>query len=305
VSLLEVIAMDAPAASEVAGSFDAIWAEILSEKNVHVLNFANRILAGYTLPSDPSPGEPALMHWDASPRAYWANVVGDTGSLVLAIKDTAKFQVAEHVVRKILYYKGTTYAVVPHLKAKVALLCTKCYVWEHHVTICKAKNQFCELCSDAHPTSLHDEHCMECVAEAFILESTVAPLCPCTGAHLKCANCGETGHGPRSQDCRIFKQRSDAQFMKNFSPKIKQGTRVQNTRTKGGVTQVIAERDRLTKAREGTHEIIGVRSYTLRSTQDADPAYRIARWARPELYVEDRLVRPIPVYYCQTRSIYV
>jgi hypothetical protein len=297
--------MDAPAASAVAESFEAMWAEILSEQNVCILNSANRILAGYTSPSNPSPGEPALMHWDASPRARWTNVVSGTSSLVLAVKDTAKFQVAEQVVRKVLYYKGATYAVVPHLRTKVAPLCTKCHVWGHHASICKAKNRFCELCSDAHPTSLHNDHCMEYAAEAFVLGSSVVPACPRSGAHLKCANCGETGHGPRSRECRIFKRCSDAQFMKNFSLKVKQGIRVQNTRTKGGVTQTIAERDCLAKAGEGMHEVTGVCIYTLQSTRDVNSACYIARRTQPGLCVEERIVCLILVYYCQTRYIYV
>jgi hypothetical protein len=69
ISLLEVIAMDTPKVNSTEPSFATIWDEILSDKNVRILNSANRILAGYVAPSDPSPGEPILMHWEASPRA--------------------------------------------------------------------------------------------------------------------------------------------------------------------------------------------------------------------------------------------
>jgi hypothetical protein len=300
VSLLEVIAMDAPKANSTEPSFERIWEEILSDKNVRVLNSANRILAGYVTPSDPSPGEPVLMHWDASPRACWSNVVGGTGSLVLAVKDTSKFQVAERLVRKRLYFNGATYSIVLHLRMKIPLQCSKCHIWGHHDTVCRAKNKFCEVCSDAHPTALHDEHCIKCAAEAFVSDTPNTATCPRTGSHLRCANGGETDHGPRSRDCRIFKKRTDARFMKNFTPAIKQGTRVQNMRTKGGVVQAEAERDWL--ASSGTATVMGVSAPSPPSVSpDTDHGSYLAQWARLGLcVVRGQSVAVIHMYFCHS-----
>jgi hypothetical protein len=287
VSLLKVIAMDALKVNNTEPSFATVWDEILSDKNVRILNSANRILAGYVAPSDPSPGEPVLMHWEASPRARWSNVVGGTGSLVFAVKDTSKFQVAERLVRKQLYFKGATYSIVPHMHAKIPPQCIKCHIWGHHDTVCRAKNKFCKVCSDAHPTALHDEHCAECAAEAFVSDEPRMAACPRTGKHFQCANCGEKGHGSRSRDCRIFKKRTDAHFMKNFTPAIKQGMRVQNTRTRGGVVQAKAERDRLT--RSDTNTVIEVSAPPPQDVSpDADCKSCLARWTQLRLCLMQR-----------------
>jgi hypothetical protein len=204
----------------------------------------------------------------------------------------SKFQVAERLVRKQLYFRGATYSIVPHLHAKILPQCGKCHIWGHHDTVCRAKNKFCKLCSDAHPTALHDEHCTECAAEAFVSETHTAATCPRMGNHLQCANCGKKGHGPRSRDCRIFKKRSDACFMKGFVPAIKQGTRVQNTRTKGGVVQAEAERDRM--ARSGNATVTGVSTVaTMGTPPGTDLETRLARWTRPRLHLIQKLPRAV------------
>jgi hypothetical protein len=285
--------MDTPKAIDVSSSFEAIWNKMLSEKNICILNLANRILAGYTTPADPSPGKPTLMYWEASPRARWTNVVGGTGSLVFAVKDTAKFQVAERFVWKRLYYNGATYVIVPHLCAKIPPQCSKCHVWGHHETICRAKNRFCEICSNAHSTALHNEHCIECAAEAFVSDTPAPAVCPCTGSHMKCANCSEKGHGPRSKDCCIFKMRMDACFMKNFAPAIRQGTRVQNTRTKGGVIQAEAERDRLTCSDNAIVTGVSIALPPGITPRTNLKAY-LARWAQLGLCIVGRPIRAVP-----------
>jgi hypothetical protein len=166
--------------------------------------------------------------------------------------------------------------------------CEVCRAKNKFCEVCRAKNKFCEVCSDAHPTTLHDEHCAECAAEAFVSGTPNTVACPRTGNHLQCANCGEKGHGPRSRDCRIFKKRTDARFMKGFVPAIKQGTRVQNTRTRGGVVQAEAERDCM--ARSGDATVTGVSTNpTLGTPPGTNFGTCLARWARIRLCMIQKL----------------
>jgi hypothetical protein len=86
--------------------------------------------------------------------------------------------------------------------------------------------------------------------------------------------------------------------MKSFTPAIKQGTRIQNTRTRGGVVQATAKHKRLSKLKDATPDIVGVRKPAQHGMlPGTDGSHSIARRARPGLCLIKQPIGAVTVYY--------
>ncbi|EKM48516.1 uncharacterized protein PHACADRAFT_108819 [Phanerochaete carnosa HHB-10118-sp] len=155
-----------------------------------------------------------LLQHNQSPRPFWMDATGGSGTFVFAAYDNRDGTVSEGWCKKRLRVFGVEHSIQRHDTTPRVPLCDRCWHWEHTGGSCRAAKLFCSRCSLPHVDVDHARFCVHPDCQQARLDTLVVRT---SCSHVYCASCDSVDHAPSSRECPYSRRAGDRDAKKWFS----------------------------------------------------------------------------------------